>query len=77
MLKRYTARVMSSGDHVINKLQGLRSVIAVYSSHPTSLLSLLNRSTSFEAAHLSAMEQRWEALEEAIKRLNGARREYQ
>jgi hypothetical protein len=42
--------------------EALRGVVAVYSSHPTAPLSLLSRSTSFDAAHLSDMEQRREVL---------------
>ncbi len=42
--------------------EALRSVAAVDSSHPTAPLLLLSRSTSFEAEHLSQMEQRREAL---------------
>jgi hypothetical protein len=40
----------------------LRDVIAVYSSHPTAPLSLLNRSKSFDAGRLREMEQRREVL---------------
>ncbi len=79
-LELYTAHVMSSRDHLIDKLQAwsylrqqlnraasgpaeaLRGVVAVYSSHPTAPLSLLSRSASFDAEHLSEMEQRREVL---------------
>ena len=42
--------------------EALRGVVAVYSSHPTAPLSLLSRSTSFDAEHLSEMEQRRQVL---------------
>ena len=42
--------------------EALRSVVAVYSSHPTAPLSLLSRSSSLDAQRFNEMEQRREVV---------------
>ena len=42
--------------------EALRSVVAVYSSHPTAPLSLLSRSRSFDAQRFNEIEQRREVV---------------
>lgn len=61
-LQAWSYRRQQLGRAASGPAEALRGVIAVYSSHPTAPLSLLSRSKSFDAEHLSEMEQHREVL---------------
>lgn len=61
-LRAWSYRRQCLGRTAREPAEALRSVVAVYSSHPTAPLSLLSRSQSFDVQSLSEMEQRREVL---------------
>ncbi len=61
-LRAWSYRRQRLGRAASGPAEALRSVVAVYSSHPTAPLSLLRRSESFDAQRLGEMEQRREVL---------------
>jgi len=61
-LRAWTYRQLRLGQAINEPAEVLQNVIAVYSSHPTAPLSLLNRSRAFKATEFSEMEQRREVV---------------
>src|SRR5438045_3821036 len=57
-LRSWTYRQLRLGQATAEPAEVLHNVIAVYSSHPSAPLSLLNRSRAFTAIEFSEMEQR-------------------
>jgi hypothetical protein len=61
-LAAWSYRRQRLGRDATDPLDALRSVVAVYSSHPTAPLSLLARSWPLDADRFAALEQRREAV---------------
>jgi hypothetical protein len=61
-LRAWGYRRQRLGRDATDPLDALRSVIAVYSSHPTAPLSLLARSRSLDADRFAGLERRREAI---------------
>jgi hypothetical protein len=61
-LRAWSYRRQQLGRIASDPAEALRSVVAVYSSHPTAPLALLSRTQALDAAGFVALEERREAL---------------
>ena len=61
-LRAWSYRRQHLAAPIAGLAEALRSVIGVYSSHPTAPLSLLARSKPFTAADFASLEERREAI---------------